>query len=92
VEVQSRYLQQASYIRLKNLTLSYRLPTAALGKMGLGSAQIYLAGMNLWEASGMRKPLDPEQIHTNVLSGENFNGAQEYPLQRIYSLGINVGF
>ena len=92
VEVQSRYLQQASYIRLKNLTLSYRLPTAALQKIGLGGAQIYVAGMNLWEASGMRKPLDPEQIHTNVLSGENFNGAQEYPLQRIYSFGANVTF
>ena len=92
LQVQSRYLQQASYIRLKNLTLSYRLPTAALQRIGLGSAQIYLAGMNLWEASGMRKPLDPEQIHTNVLSGQNFNGAQEYPLQRIYSLGINIGF
>ncbi|PHN04488.1 SusC/RagA family TonB-linked outer membrane protein [Flavilitoribacter nigricans] len=92
LQTQSRYLQQASYIRLKNLTLSYRLPTAALQSIGLGSAQIYVAGMNLWEASGMRKPLDPEQIHTNVLSGQNFNGAQEYPLQRIYSFGINVGF
>ena len=92
LEVQSRYLQNASYIRLKNLTLSYRFNQAALSKIGLGGAQIYLAGMNLWEASGMRKPLDPENLHTNILSGENFNGAVEYPLQRIYSLGVNVTF
>jgi len=92
VAVQSRYLQSASYIRLKNVTLSYDLPPNLVRRIGLSGGQIYLAGMNLWEASKIHKPLDPEQLHTNILSGENFNGAQEYPLQRIYSLGVNVSF
>lgn len=92
LQVQSRYIQDASYIRLKNVTLSYSFSPAAMSSIGLGGAQVYIAGMNLWEASKMRDPLDPENLHTNVLSGQNFNGAVEYPLQRIYSFGINVTF
>lgn len=92
LEDQSRYLQNAAYIRLKNLTLSYNVPASAMSKIGLGGAQIYVAGMNLWEYSKIRKPLDPEYTHTNVLSGENYNGAVEYPLQRIFSAGANIRF
>lgn len=92
LQVQSRYLQQASYIRLKNLTLAYDLSPNLVRRMGIGGLQVYLAGMNLWEYSKIRKPLDPEQTHTNILSGENFNGAVEYPIQRIFSLGANVSF
>ena len=92
LQQQTRYIQDASYVRLKNVTFSYDLPRHIVQKVGLSGGQIYIAGMNLWEASGIHAPLDPEQLHTNVLSGENFNGAQEYPIQRIYSLGLNVSF
>jgi hypothetical protein len=77
---------------LKNVTLSYDLPQLLVRKIGLAGGQIYLSGMNLWEASKIHDPLDPEQLHQNVLSGENFNGAQEYPIQRIYSLGLSISF
>ncbi|MBK8503760.1 MAG: TonB-dependent receptor [Saprospiraceae bacterium] len=92
IQVQSRYIQDASYIRLKNVTLSYDLPQLLVKKIGLAGGQIYVSGMNLWEASKIHDPLDPEQLHQNVLSGENFNGAQEYPIQRIYSLGLSISF
>lgn len=81
VQVQSRYLQNAGYIRLKNLTFSYDVPTPVLSKIGLANAQIFTTGMNLWEFTKMRKPLDPESIQA---------GAIEYPMQRIFTLGINV--
>ncbi len=90
IQVQSRYLQNASYMRLKNLTLSYNLNPDWIQKVGIGGVRIYLAGMNMFEFTKMRKPLDPENLHTNILSGQNFNGAVEYPLQRIYSLGVNI--
>ena len=89
---QSRFVQNASYIRLKNMTLSYEIPTSILGKVGLGDAQIYLAGMNLWEYTKMRKPLDPEYLRRDVLGDFNYNGAVEYPLQRIYSVGARISF
>ncbi len=90
---QSRFMQNASYIRLKALTLGYNLPQSLIQKAGLSQAQIYLSGLNLWEASKIRKPLDPEYLRRNVLADEfNNNGAVEYPLQRIFSLGARVSF
>lgn len=89
---QTRYVQNAAYVRLKNMTLSYDVPITVMSKIGLSSAQIYLAGMNLWEYTKMRKPLDPEYLRRDVLGDFNYNGAVEYPLQRIYSVGVRIGF
>ncbi|GJM28231.1 MAG: SusC/RagA family TonB-linked outer membrane protein [Cyclobacteriaceae bacterium] len=83
VQPQTRYVQDASYIRLKNLTLAYNLPTTLIDRLGLESARVYFAGMNLWEATKMRKPLDPEVRPTLT---------QEYYKQRTYSLGLNLTF
>ena len=89
---QTRFIQDASYIRLKNLTLAYSFPARWTEKIGLSQAQIYVAGMNLWEATPMRKPLDPEYIRRDVLNNASSNGAVEYPLQRIYSVGARISF
>jgi hypothetical protein len=83
IQPQSRFLQQAGYIRLKNIMLSYDLPTGLTNKAGIGRAQLYLTGMNLWEYSKIRKPLDPETIYSEAI---------EYPMQRILSLGANISF
>ncbi|SHF20754.1 TonB-linked outer membrane protein, SusC/RagA family [Mariniphaga anaerophila] len=80
---QTRYLQNASYIRLKNITLNYDLPQNLIGRIGLEKAQVYLSGFNVWEYSKIHKPLDPEYIYTTD---------QEYFMQRTYSLGIKVMF
>ena len=80
---QTRFLQNASYIRLKNLTLNYNLPKDLIGKIRLSSAQVYLAGFNIWDFSKIHKPLDPEYIFTTQ---------QEYFMQRTYAIGIKVGF
>ena len=83
VQTQSRYLQKAGYLRAKNITLSYTLPQSLLSKIGMSQAQVFISGMNLFEYSKIRKPLDPETIQTQVI---------EYPMQRIGTLGINVSF
>ena len=83
VQVQSRYLQSAAYIRLKNITFSYDLPQDLIKKIGMGRAQVFATGMNLWEYTKMRKPLDPEAIQSAAI---------EYPMQRIMTLGLNVSF
>lgn len=90
---QSRFMQNASYIRLKNVTLSYQIPETVMSKIGLGSGQVYVAGMNLWEATALRKPLDPEYLRRQVLASEfNSNGAVQYPLQRLFSVGARISF
>lgn len=83
IQTQTRFLQNAGYIRLKNLAFGYNLPDKWMNKIGLQAANIYLSGANLWEYSPIRKPLDPESI---------YSGAIEYPLQRIYTFGFNVTF
>ena len=80
---QSRYVQNAAYVRLKNLILNYNLPENILSKFRISSAQIYFAGQNLWEFSKIRKPLDPESTFTTT---------QEYYQQRTYSLGVRLSF
>lgn len=83
IQPQSRYVQNASYLRAKNITLSYDLPNGLLSKIGLSRAQVFIAGMNLFEFSKIRKPLDPETIQTQTI---------EYPMQRIGTMGLNVSF
>ncbi|PWJ59574.1 TonB-linked SusC/RagA family outer membrane protein [Dyadobacter jejuensis] len=83
IQTQSRFLQNASYIRAKNITLNYDIPQGVLERIGLSRAQIFVSGMNLFEFSKIRKPLDPETIQTPTI---------EYPMQRIGTLGINLSF
>ena len=83
VQPQSRYVQDGSYIRLKNLTINYNVPSDLVSKIGLSNASVYVSGMNLFEFTNMRKPLDPEVRPTLT---------QEYYKQRIYSLGVKIGF
>src|SRR5690606_35080302 len=82
-EVQTRYLQDASYLRLKNVSLRYEFPsTGFIGNIGLRRLQVYVTGFNLAEITNMHEVYDPEYLYTNVA----------YPLSRSFSLGVRVGF
>jgi hypothetical protein len=83
IQPQSRYVQDASYVRLKNITLSYWLPESVAQKIAMSRAQIYLSGMNLFTITGMHKPIDPEQTATVT---------QEYYFDKVYSIGVKVTF
>ncbi len=78
---QTRFIQNAAYIRLKNISIGYNLPPALVNKIGLGGVNVYVGAQNLWEYSKIRKPLDPEYI---------FDQSINYPLFRSYTFGINV--
>ena len=92
IHPQSRYVQNGASIRLKNLTINYNLPQSVIGKLGLSSASVYFAGMNLWEYTKMHKPIDPE-VEFNDNTGQERNDlTQEYYFQRTYSLGVKVSF
>ncbi len=81
LQVQSRYLQNAGYMRLKNLRFGYDLPIAISKKIAMNNVQVFVVGANLWEFTKLRKPLDPEAIQS---------GAIEYPMQRLFTFGINL--
>lgn len=80
-QVQTRYLQNASYIRLKNLQIGYTLPKSTIGKIGLQKMRVFFSGDNLWTGSKMSKNFDPELLYQNGMS---------YPLSYTLSCGISV--
>jgi TonB-linked SusC/RagA family outer membrane protein len=84
-QANTRYLQDASYLRLKNLTLGYTLPREVTGKWGISNLRVYFSGENLWTLSHIKvDALDPETVGTS--------GYSTYPMQAIYSLGLNLSF
>ncbi len=85
---QTRYLQRAAYLRLKNLTLGYTIPTGLTRKMGVERLQFYVSGENLWERTRLVMPVDPEALNASHKWGDG----QTYPFQRTYSAGLNVTF
>ncbi len=80
---QTRYLQKAWYLRMKNLTVGYTIPQLITRKAGIDQVRFYFSGDNIFTVTGLYKHynIDPEAL-----------GGQSYPLQRSYSLGLNVTF
>ena len=89
IQAQTRLLQNAGYIRLKDIRLGYTVPNKFITRLGATRAEIYFNAANLWEYSPIRDPLDPEYLWGNV-GTINTGGAIRYPLQRVFSLGIDV--
>jgi len=77
----SPYIQR-SFVRLQNLTLSYKVPTSLLKKAGVNNFKVYVTGTNLFTITDW-DGWDPET--STGLGGE-------YPLLRTYSVGINFDF
>ena len=97
------YLQDASYIRLKNITIDYTFPKHICKKLRLEGLKVYLSGENLFTHSPMFKHtdmFDPEVITSgdsdfaaSTTSGLNGTGnGYSYPMLKTVTLGINVTF
>ena len=85
-QTQTRYLQNAAYIRLKNMQLGYTLPKTWTKKAGIENVRIYLSGDNLFTLTGISSVFDPEAL------GADWGDGKLYPLQRTISVGLNVNF
>lgn len=90
-QVQTRYLQNAAYMRLKNLTVGYTLPGNLTRKAGLSNVRIFFSAENLFTVTGLPDGFDPETIYTGY-GGSTQNSNKGYPLQRTFSTGISVNF
>lgn len=93
-KAQTRYLQDASYIRLKNLQLGYTLPSAWMQKIGLTKCRVFVSGENLWTGTGLSNLFDPETVDGGN-TDSNANGAiknagNAYPLSRTCSFGVSL--
>lgn len=81
--VQTRYMQDASYLRMKNLTIGYTLPQDLTRKLNIERVRFYFSGENLFEIIHLKANLDPEALDSS---------SKVYPLQRSYSFGVNLTF
>lgn len=75
------WMRNGSFLRLKMVEIGYSVPRSFASKLSLNSCRIFLSGLNLLNFSKF-KYWDVEQ------GGNAFN----YPLQRVYNIGINVNF
>ena len=89
VQAQTRYMQNAGYLRLKVVTLSYDISRTWSSRVGLN---VYVTGTNLAEITSLRKPLDVESLSRSITGDFEFNGAVEYPMQRVFTVGANLSF
>lgn len=88
MQTSSRYLQNAAYIRLKNITLSYDLPKEVLNHIGLQKIQVFFTGENLWTSTKLAKMYDPEGVFTGASYGGE--AGKNYPMNKVVSFGLNI--
>ncbi len=82
--VSSHWVQNAAYLRFKNLQVGYTLPVGYTSKLGIERIRIFATGEDIWETSKMwLKYFNPENPN---------NASFNYPFFRSYAAGINVLF
>ena len=85
-QTSDRYLQNAAYMRIKNIQLGYTLPAAIASKIGASRVRFYFSAENLVTFTKMNKIFDPEA------TGGDWGPGKLYPLQRTISFGLNLNF
>lgn len=81
--ISDRYIEDGSYLKLKNLELGYSLPIILIKKVGLTKLRFYISAQNLLTFTNYRG-YDPDVPASGIDNGI-------YPQARIFMMGINVG-
>ncbi len=85
----SRWLENGSYVRLRNVEIGYILPKRTLSAAGISSARVYVSGQNLLTFTGY-KGLDPDVMGNGILQRGFDNG--NWPPSRVLSAGLQLDF
>src|SRR5699024_3464830 len=93
----TKYVEDASYLRLQNLQLGYTIPQDLTSKMGVRSLRIYFNGQNLFTLTGytgynpdVRGGAGWNEVTSDPLAIGVDTGS--YPMPRVYQLGIEIDF
>ena len=84
-KVQTKYLLNGAYLRLKNITIGYSLPQNLLDRLKISRLRVFVTGENLINLDHLPDGLDPE---LSKVTGSEGN----YPFLKNYSVGLNVTF
>ncbi len=87
IQASDRYLQNAAYVRLKNVQIGFSLPKGTRLDKYVKNARLYLSVENLLTFTKLRI-FDPEGID----NGGGYGAGKVYPNYRTYSVGVNATF
>lgn len=82
-QIQTRYLQNAAYLRLKTLQIGYTIPVEISKKAFIQKIRIYFSGENILTFTHMSSIFDPETIDGGW-------GGNIYPISKVYSVGVSI--
>ncbi|HEY9427979.1 MAG TPA: TonB-dependent receptor [Gemmatimonadaceae bacterium] len=91
-EISSRYIEDGSYLRIQEVTLSYALPASLLAPLRIENAQIFVSGHNLktfTDYSGYNPDVNSAGAGANIVMSTDYFA---YPIARTFSIGIRGGF
>jgi len=96
-QAQTKYLQNAAYLRMKNVQVGYNLPLRLIQKIKLNNLRVFLSGENLLTWSPLykiTKDIDPESINGSdrVLTDGNSGNGNNYPILKSVTLGLTATF
>lgn len=83
-------VEDASYVRLKNVTLGYNLPSNMLQRLSVRNVRVYLSATNLFTITDY-KGFDPEGSAHGTATAYPGVDQGRYPLTKTYLVGLNIG-
>lgn len=83
---QTKYVEDASYVRLKNVQLSYAFPEKMISKIGLTNLSVFVSGENLLLFTDLNENFDPETL------GGGWGDGKIFPLSKTVSAGVKLSF
>ena len=89
-EYSSRVIEDGSFLRLKNVSLGYTLPSRSLRKAGISQMRVYVSADNIWTLTGYSGP-DPEVSTRNSVLTPGFDWSA-YPRAFGFTAGVNLTF
>ena len=87
-QMQTHFVQNAAYLRLKNLTIGYTIPSVISRKIFVENARLYISGENLFTITALTKLMDPEAL----IQSFGGNTGKIHFLRKVYSVGLNITF
>lgn len=87
----SRYVEDGSYVRLKNVTLAYNFPRSLADKIKMNNVRLYVSGTNLLTITNYLGS-DPEVSSFTGNDAQLGTDYNNYPQSKLYNVGLNVTF
>jgi TonB-linked SusC/RagA family outer membrane protein len=90
VRISDRFVEDGSYLRMRNIQLAYSIPTQALGWDRVRTIQLYVSGQNLWTVTGYSW-WDPE-VNSRGAGTQQGIDHYSYPIPKTFTVGLKAGF